>query len=92
MLKGNELSKKRQGPSPRDSEQTKTPLFCPDERQETSFNLIAFTQTVSSKLILMPLMVKIYWPGLKSDNMNLDVFESKWRKWEITMLSLYQEG
>lgn len=92
MLKGSELSKKRQGPSPWDSEQTKRPLFCPDERQETSFNLIAFIRTFSRKLILMPLVVKIFWSGLESDNMSLDVFESKWRKWEIMVMSWYQEG
>lgn len=77
MSKSNELSKKRQGSSHRDSEKTKQPLFSHYQCQETSFNLISFIQTFGSKLILMPLMVKIFWPGSESENMSLDVFESK---------------
>lgn len=63
--KSNKLSKKRQGPGTRESEKTKKLLFCPDERQETSFNLIACIWTFSSKLILMPLIVKIFWPRVE---------------------------
>lgn len=79
MSKSNKLSKKRQGPSTRKSEKTKKLLFRPAECQETSFNLIAFIQTFSRKLIHMPLMVKIFWPELKSDNIRITVFESKWK-------------
>lgn len=86
MWKSTELSKKRQWLSPRESEKTKKPVFCPGERQETSFNLIALPQTFSSKRILVLLRVEIFYPGSESDNMSLDVFESKWEKWEIMMM------
>lgn len=58
MSKSSKLSKKRQGPSTRESEKTKKLLFCPDECQETSLNLIAFIQIFCRNLTLMPLMVK----------------------------------
>lgn len=91
MPKCNELSEKRQGQSPRDSEKTKKPVFCSDGCQETSFNLTDFTQTFSSKLILMSLTVKIFWSGLASDTMSLDVFKSRWKMWEIMMIVVVSE-
>ena len=47
----------------------------PDQDQETAFDLMVFTQTVSSKLICMALRVKI-WPVSEADDMNADAFES----------------
>ena len=46
----------------------------PDQGQETAFDLMLFTQTIS-KLIRIALRVKI-WPVSEADDPNADVFES----------------
>lgn len=75
MSESNELSQKRGGPTPWESGNTKGPLSLLT-RTRNPLQPPAFTPTLSSKLISMPLLLKI-WPVSESDNMSSDAFESQ---------------